>query len=116
LHPVRGQIFVAGRPADGAVVVFHPADRANPSAHPAPAAQVQEDGSFSLSTFEPGDGAPAGDYVVAVSWHAPDPALSSEKKPRPAPLAEKYGDRRFTPLRATVVAGPNDIPAFKIPK
>lgn len=116
LHPVRGKLFVAGQPADGAVIVFHPANQASSGAHPPPAATVQADGSFTLSTFESGDGAPAGDYVVAVSWLPPDPALSTTQKRPTVALSEKYGDRRFTPLRAKVVAGPNELPPFQLPK
>jgi hypothetical protein len=59
VHPVSGQVFFAGKPTPGAVVVFHPVGTEDPQG-PRPSGKVQEDGSFSLTTFTPGDGAPEG--------------------------------------------------------
>ncbi len=67
LQPVRGELFVNKQPAKGALVVFHPVNDNRVSAI-RPSAEVQEDGSFSLTSIKPRDGAPEGDYVVTVSW------------------------------------------------
>src|SRR5262249_23178376 len=56
--PPRGQVFVGGKPAEGAVVVLHPVGATKGDA-PKPSGRVGADGSFTLSTVEPGDGAPA---------------------------------------------------------
>src|SRR5262245_36435701 len=66
LHPVRGKVLFQGKPTDGAVVVFHPTGA--DAAALKPSGTVGPDGTFSLSTHPHGDGAPAGDYVVAVTW------------------------------------------------
>ena len=59
LHPVRGQVWFEGRPAEGATVVFHPA-QSDDAVSLTPSATVEPNGSFALSTRLPGDGAPAG--------------------------------------------------------
>jgi hypothetical protein len=115
LHPARGKVLVAGKPAVGATVVFHPAKSSAESAYRTPAGVVQADGSFILSTFAPGDGAPAGEYIVAIS-PSRDAGDAKSKSAAPIKLALKYGDIHQTPLRATVVEGANEITAFELPK
>src|SRR5262249_36217051 len=67
VHPVRGSIFVDGQPAADAFVLFHPVS--DPDRYPTKAfGRVGKDGSFRLSTYDTGDGAPAGDYAVTITW------------------------------------------------
>jgi hypothetical protein len=70
---VKGQLFVNNKPAQGAVVWFHPIDAGaanteKPATNPRPSGVVQEDGTFEMSTYGTKDGAPAGRYRVAVNW------------------------------------------------
>ena len=67
---VRGEFFVDGQPAEGAMVSFHPLNDPDPRALRS-YARVEGDGGYHLSTFLSGDGAPQGEYVVTVYW--PDP-------------------------------------------
>src|SRR5438128_11867021 len=67
LYPVRGAVLVNQKPAEGALVVFHPIDDAEGTA-PKPRGNVQADGSFTLSTHEKDDGAAVGEYVVTINW------------------------------------------------
>ncbi len=66
-YPVRGTVTFQKRPATGAVVVLRPVSPA-PLKEPLPHGEVGPDGTFRLSTFDVGDGAPAGEYVVTISW------------------------------------------------
>ncbi len=59
--PVRGTVTLDGMPLGGATVLFQP-----PSGTPARAVTT-DDGSFTLTTFEPGDGALVGRHRVAVT-------------------------------------------------
>ena len=114
LHPVRGEVFYQGKPAEGATVVFHQDGSTDPNALK-PSAVVGADGSFTLSTYAEGDGAPAGEYVVAVVWfgkNAQPDTVTGEMRNRLPPI---YGDPKSSPLRATVNEGPNEIPPFKLP-
>jgi hypothetical protein len=114
LHPVRGQVFVAGKPAHGAIVVFHPLDTSSPDA-PKPSGRVGADGSFTLSTFSPGDGAPAGEYGVAIAWldDAPPHPVTGEV---PAKLSPRYSQPSTSRLVVRVAEGVNEVPPFKLDK
>jgi hypothetical protein len=82
-YTVRGQVLDAQqKPAVGALVVFHPAETSAGDAVK-PVGQVDETGAFSLTTYTKGDGAPAGEYVVTVTWPAP----------RKGPFEPEGGDR-----------------------
>jgi hypothetical protein len=113
LHPVRGRVAYLGQPTPGAIVVFHPAGNDDPAA-PRPSGQVQADGSFSLSTFKPGDGAPAGDYQVAIAWIDPESTVDPVTEERPNKLPSWYADPRTSRLTATVQKGKNELPAFEL--
>src|SRR5262245_35683473 len=71
VYPVTGQVLLdgSGKPAAGATVIFHPAKGATDSA-PRAVGQADDQGTFTLTTYEKGDGAAAGDYVVTVEWRA----------------------------------------------
>ncbi|HVL14005.1 MAG TPA: hypothetical protein VM529_15660 [Gemmata sp.] len=96
-----------GKPAVGAFVLFIPALESANSPDPRPRATVGDDGSFRLSTYGTEDGAPAGDYLVTVTW--PLDGRDDEDK-----LQGRYRDRAKSGLKATVKEGSNDIPAFKL--
>src|SRR5262245_30863632 len=66
LCPVEGRLLVSGIPAANAHVTFHPIEGAAGTA--LSVGRTGPDGSFRLTTFAAGDGAPAGEYVVTVVW------------------------------------------------
>ena len=105
VHPVKGKVFVAGKPAVGAFVLFTPVNEPADSPDPRPRAEVQGDGSFDLFTYEEKDGAPAGDYKVTVLWPG------SEESDR---LQGRYADASSSKLRAKVKDGPNELPPFQL--
>ena len=68
VYPVHGKVFDnQDKPAVGAMIVFHPSDGGNSDSNTA-TGTVQDDGSFSLTTYEKDDGAPEGDYVATIEW------------------------------------------------
>jgi hypothetical protein len=115
LHPVRGQVFVAGKPAHGAIVVFHLLDSTSPDA-PKPSGRVGPDGSFTLSTFAPGDGAPPGEYGVAIAWLDDASSANPVTGELPVKLSPRYAQPATSQLRARVEERANDIPAFRLDK
>ena len=111
LYPVQGKVLYKGQPAAGAKVVFHPKGTADPQPL-CPLATVQPDGSFMLATFQPGDGAPAGEYAVVVTW----PSKGGGKVAGGAVdrLRGAYGDPDRSPLQARVVEGNNELADFDL--
>ena len=61
-HPVKGFAYFEGSPMPGAVVTLTGMGKTNAIG------VVAADGSFQLSTYKGFDGAPAGEYKVAVTW------------------------------------------------
>jgi hypothetical protein len=120
VHPVHGRVLYREAPATGALVVFHPAGDSTPQAV-RPSGEVRADGSFALGSYRPGDGAPPGEYVVAIHWpnavvrpSARDRIGSSESKAAPTDrLGERYSPLR-SPLRARVKEGENRLEPFHI--
>ena len=109
---VRGKVLFNGQPAEGATVVFHPAGSSEPGTLK-PSGTVGADGTFTLTTFPHGDGAPAGEYAVAVTWLPPDArGMDNPKNKLPA----RYADPAQSGLKATVAAGPNELKPFELTK
>jgi hypothetical protein len=112
VFPVKGQVLDAdGKPAAGAKVIFHPPDMKDPQAV-SPVGIVEEDGTFGLTTYNKGDGAPAGNYAVTIQW--PLPGAN--------PFGRNPGDRlngRFafvskSPFKATVAQESTTLEPFRL--
>ncbi len=94
LVPATGSVTVKGKPAAGAVVMFHPSDNKLPTA----SGVVGSDGTFKLMSN--GEvGIIAGDYQVTLTW--PDPS----KKPTEAQI-----------MMGTAEPGPDLLKASTRPK
>jgi hypothetical protein len=115
VYPVKGEVSVMGKPATGALVVFHPVGNEAPQAL-RPSGYVREDGSFSLTTYTPDDGAPEGDYRVVVSWTdptaRPDPATGEV----PNKLPSRYANPTTSGLSAKVEPGSDNRAVFRLGK
>jgi hypothetical protein len=103
MQPVRGKVTLPdGKPAANSQVVFEgPIGGEIVSAR----GDVQADGSFELSTVQPGDGVPAGKYRVQVN---PPPMVDPEA-PQRAPFHPKFSDFNSSGLEFEVKAGGNDF-------
>jgi hypothetical protein len=58
---VSGRVTVGGVPVTEGVVMFHPVNG------PTAVGAIQKDGTYSLTTFKPGDGAVVGAHTVTIS-------------------------------------------------
>jgi hypothetical protein len=106
VYPVRAKITYKGFPAAGAVVTFHP--KAPQADVPAPRAEVNKDGVVTVSTYDGGDGAPEGEYVVTVQWRklvkqGPDLVQGPNVIPR------KYSQPATSDIVRKITAGPNNL-------
>jgi len=108
---VSGTVTYKGKPIDKGTVTFISTDGERPNA-----TGSINDGSYTLQTTEPGDGAVAGEYKIAVSDI--DSSLGNTElpgMPHKAPksaLPKKYMNADTSGLTAKVEAGSNtkDLP------
>lgn len=121
VHAVTGQVLVDGQPAPLARVVFHPQGGSAELQKARPQAECDLDGNFTLTTYEPDDGAPEGEYKVTVVWRGPDPGtppdadINAERlNDEPDRLGGVYEDQVKTTLTATVTSGGNTLPPFEL--
>jgi hypothetical protein len=115
VYPVSGAVFVNGQPAAGARLFFHPADDPTNPRTLRPFAVVADDGSFKLTTYLANDGAPAGEYVVTVTWPAPRPGgATDDGAVAPDRLKGAYATPVISKLRATIQPMPNRLEPFQL--
>jgi hypothetical protein len=101
-----------GKPITAAVVTFHPQDK---SLKERPVGNTKQDGSFRLTTYSANDGAPVGEYTVTIAWFPAIPASQgAEAEPGQNLLPAKYSKPESSGLRAKIVAGDNELPAFEL--
>jgi hypothetical protein len=99
--PVTGTISFQGQPIPGAFVTLHPI---KPVANaPTPRASVAADGSLRVSTYNGGDGAPEGDYVLTVEWYKPI-RNGTDLVAGPNVIPKKYASPRTSDLKVRVAA------------
>ena len=113
VFPVRGQVLDAqGKPAAGALVIFHPV-QADPKGPLKPVGHADENGRFTLTTYKEGDGAPAGEYVITLTWPRPkktpfDPEGGDQ-------LQGRYANPDRSNFRFTVENKPdNEVTAIRL--
>jgi hypothetical protein len=116
VYPVKGQLFVRSKPAEGALVILHPTENADPQQWTAgyPRGAVAADGSFEVSTYGEGDGAPAGQYTVLVQWRSAAAEGSDPEASNADRLGGRYLDPATSKLRATVEEKPTELPRFDL--
>jgi hypothetical protein len=118
LVKVQGKVTVDGKPANGAVILFHPQSQENGSVS---SAVASDQGTFSpVTNGEPG--IPAGVYQVTVSW--PDPSVKKsegamqfgggEEKDAPDLLKGRYMIKAQSGLTATIEQSTTELPAFEL--
>jgi hypothetical protein len=112
VHPVTGKVSFQGKPAAGANVVLHPKSESIPK-NVVPSATVKDDGTFQITTYQSGDGAPPGDYTATIEWHK---MITDEGGSGRGPnvLPPQYADAKSSPVSVTVKEGSNDIPPIEI--
>jgi hypothetical protein len=114
VYPARGTVLYQGAPAEGAKVVLYDTNRQDPKA-PFPTGEVQPDGTFRLTSYEEGDGAPAGTYKVTITWLEPIPEGVNREMYSPADrLGGRYANPEQSPLEVTIVEGNNELEPLEL--
>jgi hypothetical protein len=116
VYPVSGRVTVNGQPAGGAIVVFYGAtpDLTGPGT-PAPEGTTDAHGEFRLRSYDPDDGAPAGEFKVTVIWPEPIPPGADREMYQPKDrLQGRYSNPQKSNLTATVEEGGGELPPFEL--
>jgi hypothetical protein len=118
-NQVRGVVKVDGQPAAGVMIILCPQGDGPPEFQKArPMGLSQKDGTFFVNTFGGGDGAPAGQYKVLMSWAAPPAKGGADRDGGPAPGADRfqgrYNNLEKTPFTVDVKSGTNELPPFEL--
>lgn len=101
-HPVRGQVTYDGKPLPEAQIVFHRQGDWPPGS-PRPIARADGQGSFAMTTWHTGDGAPVGNYAVTIELR--EPRLRGEETIRDGRnlLPSRYARPTTSDLRCEVL-------------
>lgn len=104
---VSGTVTYQGEPLKAGTVTFIATDTQRPNA----TGTIEADGSYSLQTSVPGDGAVVGDYKVAISDLDPND-FNTEMPGMPlqipkSAIPKQYTDAGTSGLTATVESGRN---------
>lgn len=102
---VRGKVTFDGKAVPNGTVMFVPEEG------PTATGEIQSDGSYTLTTYVPGDGAVAGNYkVVIIAVQDQSNRLPEDRNPLPPTIVpDRYTSAATTDLRAEVKEGENTI-------
>jgi hypothetical protein len=112
----EGRIVFDGKPIPHALVTLHPlnpSDRESPRPH----GSVTKDGTFVLTTYDAGDGAPAGEYGVTVEWWLTNATARTGEGDSPPPtnrLPGRYARVETSKLRVRIEEGANQLPIIQL--
>jgi hypothetical protein len=101
VFPVSGTLKYDGQIPVGARLVLNPVNPTSPDAA-VPTGGVKADGSFVISSYTTGDGAPPGEYIVTIQWNKFDEKLGGAG---PNVLPEIYSSPKTSPIKVTVNGG-----------
>jgi hypothetical protein len=116
VYPVSGVVKYNGNPLKGVDIAFHPKDAKNNSGFP-PNGKTDADGKFTLSTYLPNDGAPAGDYDVAIAFSvevAGDDDGSDQTRKIISQVPVIYHKKETTPFKVTIEPKDNVLQPFEM--
>lgn len=105
---IKGTVLVDGTPTPGIQIALHDKAGLDKQQPTVPQGFTDENGDIQISTYEAGDGAPAGEYSVTFTWQEFN--LMSRGYGGPDKLNKKYSDPKQTPFSVTLGPDqPNDL-------
>ncbi len=114
MRPVSGRVLFEGQPLEGAKIVLHPIGAQSAGAPPSPSGVTNAEGDFTLTTFQPGDGAPAGSFIATVEWTPGKPTAGASRKSNPVAAAKLYGQPESSPLLIAITPETATLPTFEL--
>lgn len=112
---VHGSVVYQGKPASGFRVTFYPQFDIGERQF-APSAKTDAEGKFTLTSYQAGDGAPAGKYAVTFEWPQEiETGDEYDAKPTVDRLKGQFADPKKSKWNVDVVAGENRLEPFQVP-
>jgi hypothetical protein len=105
---VSGKLVDGGQPAGRALIFFHPVG-AHGQGTLRPVAKVAADGTFRVSTYAANDGAPAGEYALAVVWPDVPKDAPADWDEGPDRLKGRCSKPQSSPWKVRVEDQPKDL-------
>jgi hypothetical protein len=110
---VSGKVSFQGQAPAGAQIVLHPvAPQADSNV--APSGTVKDDGTFQISAYDQGDGAPPGEYVATIQWFKVVTSAEGGGGRGPNVLPATYADPATSPLKVKVENGATQLHPIEI--
>lgn len=109
--PIEGTITFKGQSIPGAFVTLHP--KTPLTDVPPPRANILADGSLKVSTFDGGDGAPEGEYILTIEWYKPV-KNGSDIVAGPNVIPKMYSSPRTSNLIIHVAAKENKLDPIQL--
>jgi len=110
-HPVIGRVNINGQAPEGAVVTLYTTGEKVDERNSRPWGVVQHDGSFTLTTYDKGDGAPVGTYKLTIKW--PED-LSKPSTAMTDRLGGKFARPEQSQWTVTIEEGNNELELIEI--
>ncbi len=105
---VRGKVILDGKPLPDALVALHAPDPKDAKKLKRVSDGLTEpDGTYLLSTYHAGDGAPAGEYTVTIARDSPPEHIKD--RPTPEQLPARYSSPARSELKVQINEGPNQF-------
>lgn len=119
VYPATGEVSVDGKPAAGVYVVLTPAKGSEADEKGLkPTGTTDQDGLFSLSTYQQADGAPAGDYVITIQWMKEPTQVARGVMPGFSPPQDHFRGKYLNPeksaWRVTIDEGENVLEPISV--
>ena len=117
VYPVKGTLTYDKRPPEGAMILFHPLSGDAAGSSLRPSAVVQNDGSFTPTTYNHRDGLPAGQYALSFFWPGPpgkgemdgDAGGGGENR-----FPAKYGKPETSGHKVVIEKQPNELKPLEL--
>jgi hypothetical protein len=116
-YPVSGQVLLDSKPVPGATVVFHPVDASTFKWEERPQGNTDNQGRFTLTTYATNDGAPAGEYKVAIAILAQGEDDGSDQHKRVGKsvrIPPNYNSHQKSGLTAKVESRETNLEPFSL--
>lgn len=112
--PVTGRVVVDGQPPSSPIQIECHNVAGMDQQHPTVSQTMTgEDGKFAISTYESGDGVPAGEYALTFYWGQLN--LISANYGGPDKLKKRYRDPKKSEIKFTVEPGqPTDLGTLEL--